>query len=118
MNNKELRISNILKDLGVPANLCGYRYLKKAISLAISNMDLIDTITRGLYPIIAKQCNSTPTRVERGMRHAIETGWVRGNIETEAKLFGYTVSEGKGKPTNSEFIATVADYYLMTQEDA
>lgn len=115
--NKELRISTILKDLGVAASLSVYRYLRYAIGLVINDMSLTNHITKELYPAVAKKFNTTPPRAERGIRHAIETGWLRGNADLESKMFGYSVRADKGKPTNSEFIATVADYILMTQED-
>lgn len=115
--NKELRIANILKDLGVAANLRGYHYLKNAIELVTNDMSYVQGICKRLYPEIAKRFSTTASRVERNIRHAIETGWLKGDEETEAMLFGYTVSASRGRPTNGEFIGTVADYLRMTQED-
>lgn len=114
--NKELIISNTLKDLGVAVNLSGYKYLKEAISLAMDNSNIIGSITKIMYPVLANKFGSTPARVERAMRHAIESGWLLGDKELQDKLFRYTVNASKGKPTNSAFVATIADYLTMTGE--
>ena len=115
MQKYELVIATVLKDLGVPACLTGYHYLKYAIGLMIKDMSLINCgITKTIYPTVAKHFNATPSRVERGIRHAIEVCWCRANPKTQDELFGYTVDVTKGKPTNSEFIATIADYIRMT----
>lgn len=108
-NNLEIDITNIIHEVGVPAHIKGYQYLRNAIILVVEDMDLLGAVTKELYPAIAKQNNTTPSRVERAIRHAIEVAWNRGKIETINSLFGYTVHNDKGKPTNSEFIAIIAD---------
>lgn len=105
----ELMIVEHLRALGVPANLVGYRYLKCAIRLVLDKPGYIDTITCGLYPAVSKLNGTTPSRVERGIRHAIEVSWQRGDLEELHKYFGCVTSSSKGKPTNSEFIAAVAE---------
>lgn len=105
----EQKISDLLHELGIPANIRGYQYLREAITLVTGEMQLLNSITKILYPKIAKQYESTPSRVERAIRHAIEVAWARGNVEAINRLFGYTVDYRRGKPTNSEFIAKVAD---------
>ena len=94
---------------GVPAHIKGYQYLREAIMIAVNDMDVINAVTKVLYPEVAKRFCTTPSRVERAIRHAIEVAWDRGDIETLQKYFGYTVNSAKGKPTNSEFIAMIAD---------
>lgn len=105
----ETEVTNIIHEIGIPAHIKGYQYLREAITMAINDMDILNSITKQLYPSIAKQFNTTPSRVERAIRHAIEVAWSRGKMETIDRLFGYTVNTGKGKPTNSEFIALIAD---------
>ncbi|MBU3193796.1 sporulation transcription factor Spo0A [Clostridium algidicarnis] len=105
----EGEITNIIHEIGVPAHIKGYMYLRDAISMVVNDMELLSAVTKELYPSIAKKYNTTPSRVERAIRHAIEVAWGRGEIETINKIFGYTVHNQKGKPTNSEFIAMVAD---------
>lgn len=105
----EVRTTNIIHDVGVPAHIKGYQYIREAILLAVENEDIINAITKTLYPTLAKKFNTTPSRVERAIRHAIEVAWNRGQIEMHDKIFGYTVNSNKGKPTNSEFIAMIAD---------
>jgi two-component system response regulator (stage 0 sporulation protein A) len=107
--NLEVEVTNIMHEIGVPAHIKGYQYLRDAIMLVVKDLDIINSITKQLYPTIAREYNTTPSRVERAIRHAIEVAWSRGQVETIDALFGYTVSIGKGKPTNSEFIAMVAD---------
>ncbi len=107
--NLQFEITNIMHDVGVPAHIKGYQYLRDAIMMAVKNIEIINSITKELYPTIAREYSTTPSRVERAIRHAIEVAWGRGQIETLDKIFGYTISVGKGKPTNSEFIAMVAD---------
>ena len=102
-------ITNHIHILGIPAHIKGYRYLRQAIIFAIENPESIDAITKELYPEVAKTFNTTSSRVERAIRHAIEMAWERGEIETLREYFGNTVSLSKGKPTNSEFIALMAD---------
>ena len=107
--NLESRVTNILHEIGVPAHIRGYHYMREAIMMAVSDLDVLNYITKELYPSIAKKCNTTPSRVERAIRHAIEVAWSRGKIDAIDSLFGYTVNNHKGKPTNSEFIALIAD---------
>ena len=103
------RITEILHNLGVPAHIKGYQYLREAILVTVNDPDLINSITKTLYPQVAKTFQTTPSRVERAIRHAIEVAWDRGDLDTLQRFFGYTVSNTKGKPTNSEFIALIAD---------
>ena len=105
----EADVTNIIHEIGVPAHIKGYQYLRDAIILAVSDVEMLNSITKILYPTIAKKHQTTPSRVERAIRHAIEVAWSRGKMDTLDALFGYTVSTGKGKPTNSEFIALIAD---------
>ncbi|QHE52903.1 sporulation transcription factor Spo0A [Pontibacillus sp. HMF3514] len=107
--NLDASITNIIHEIGVPAHIKGYMYLREAISMVYNDIELLGSITKVLYPDIAKKYNTTASRVERAIRHAIEVAWSRGNIESISSLFGYTVSMTKAKPTNSEFIAMVAD---------
>ncbi len=105
----EVAITNIIHEVGVPAHIKGYHYLRDAIALVVENMELLGAVTKELYPTIAERNRTTPSRVERAIRHAIEVAWNRGKIETINALFGYTIQNDKGKPTNSEFIAIIAD---------
>lgn len=105
----EIDITNLIHEVGVPAHIKGYQYLRDAIGMVVEDMDMLSAVTKELYPEIAKINNTTPSRVERAIRHAIEVAWNRGKIETLNNLFGYTVANDKGKPTNSEFIAIIAD---------
>lgn len=114
-NNLDSKITKIIHDIGIPAHIKGYLYLREAISLVIDDMDYLGSITKGLYPKVADKFNTTPTRVERAIRHAIEVAWTRGNVETINRFFGYTVDNTKGKPTNSEFIALIADKLRLEQ---
>ena len=107
--NLEADVTNIIHEIGVPAHIKGYQYLRDAIILSVNDMEMLNSITKILYPTIAKKHQTTPSRVERAIRHAIEVAWSRGKMDTIDELFGYTVSTGKGKPTNSEFIALIAD---------
>lgn len=104
-----LEVTGIIHEIGVPAHIKGYHYLREAIITSVNDMDILNAVTKGLYPSVARQFGTTPSRVERAIRHAIETAWSRGDVETLNKYFGYTISENKGKPTNSEFIAMIAD---------
>lgn len=110
-NNSSLEadITNIIHEIGVPAHIKGYHYLREAILMVVKDMDLLGGITKELYPMIAEKFNTTPSRVERAIRHAIEVAWNRGRVETINKIFGYTIHDEKGKPTNGEFIAMIAD---------
>ncbi len=107
--NLDASITSIIHEIGVPAHIKGYMYLREAITMVYNDIELLGSITKVLYPDIAKKFNTTASRVERAIRHAIEVAWSRGNIDSISSLFGYTVSHSKAKPTNSEFIAMVAD---------
>ena len=105
----ETEITSIIHEIGVPAHIKGYMYLREAITMVVNDMELLSAVTKELYPSIAKKYNTTASRVERAIRHAIEVAWGRGQVEAINKLFGYTINTEKGKPTNSEFIAIIAD---------
>lgn len=105
----EQDVTDMIHEIGVPAHIKGYQYLREAIMMAVEDVDMLNSITKILYPTIAKKFQTTPSRVERAIRHAIEVAWSRGRMETLDAMFGYTVNTGKGKPTNSEFIALIAD---------
>ena len=105
----EIEITNIIHEIGVPAHIKGYMYLREAITMVVNDMELLSAVTKELYPSIAKKYNTTASRVERAIRHAIEVAWGRGQVDAINKLFGYTIHNEKGKPTNSEFIAIIAD---------
>lgn len=107
--NLEALVTNVIHEVGVPAHIKGYQYLREAIMMVVNDIDVINQITKQLYPDIAQKYKTTPSRVERAIRHAIEVAWGRGQAETVESIFGYTVSAAKGKPTNSEFIAMIAD---------
>ena len=108
-----MNVTHILHELGVPSHIKGYHYLREGIKLLYNNPELIGGITKELYPSIAKKFSSTDTRVERSIRHAIEVSWNRGNWDLMQELFGYSVDIDKAKPTNSEFIVTIADKLRM-----
>ena len=105
----ETLVTNVIHEIGVPAHIKGYQYLREAIIIAVGDMEVINSITKVLYPQVARTFSTTPSRVERAIRHAIEVAWDRGDLDTLQRFFGYTVSNTKGKPTNSEFIALIAD---------
>ena len=107
--NLENDVTQMLHEIGIPAHIKGYQYLRDAIIISVNDQEMLTSVTKILYPTIAKKHATTPSRVERAIRHAIEVAWNRGEMETINELFGYTVSTGKGKPTNSEFIALIAD---------
>ena len=109
MHDLEVIITNMIHEIGVPAHIKGYQYLRDSILLAVEDMDILNSITKQLYPTIAEKHHTTPSRVERAIRHAIEVAWGRGKMDTINRLFGYTVHAEKGKPTNSEFIALITD---------
>ena len=109
VENLEGEVTDMIHEVGVPAHIKGYHYLRDAILMVIEDPDMLNSITKILYPTIAKRNQTTPSRVERAIRHAIEVAWSRGNMDIINTLFSYTVSTGKGKPTNSEFIALIAD---------
>lgn len=114
----EIKVTNIIHEIGVPAHIKGYQYLRDGIMMAVNNIEIINQITKQLYPDLAKKYKTTPSRVERAIRHAIEVAWNRGQIETVDAIFGYTVNSSKGKPTNSEFIAMVADKLRLDLKSA
>ena len=105
----ETDVTEIIHEVGVPAHIKGYQYLRDAIVMSVKDMDMLNSITKVLYPTIAKKYQTTPSRVERAIRHAIEVAWSRGKMDTLDDMFGYTINRGKGKPTNSEFIALITD---------
>ena len=108
-NSLEIDVTNMIHEIGVPAHIKGYQYLRDAILLSVEDTEMLNSITKILYPTIAKRHQTTSSRVERAIRHAIEVAWSRGKMDTIDELFGYTVNNRKGKPTNSEFIALIAD---------
>jgi two-component system response regulator (stage 0 sporulation protein A) len=108
-NTLESDVTEIIHEIGVPAHIKGYQYLRDAIIMSVNDTEMLNSITKILYPSIAKKHKTTPSRVERAIRHAIEVAWSRGKIDTIDELFGYTICNGKGKPTNSEFVALIAD---------
>lgn len=111
-------VTAIIHEVGVPAHIKGYQYVREAIMITVENMDVINSVTKVLYPEVAKRYHTTPSRVERAIRHAIEVAWDRGDLETLQRFFGYTVSNIKGKPTNSEFIALIADKLHLQLKNA
>lgn len=108
-NELEMTVTEIIHEIGVPAHIKGYQYLRSSIMMAVLDMDILNSITKQLYPSIAKEYDTTSSRVERAIRHAIEVAWGRGKTDTIDELFGYSLSHGRLKPTNSEFIALIAD---------
>ena len=114
----ETMVTGIIHEIGVPAHIKGYQYLREAIIIAVNDMDVINAITKVLYPQVAKTFQTTPSRVERAIRHAIEVAWDRGDLDTLQRFFGYTVSNTTGKPTNSEFIALIADKLQLQLKSA
>ena len=109
----KLRVTEIIHQIGVPAHIKGYQYLRDAILMAITDEDIINAVTKRLYPAVAKKYATTSSRVERAIRHAIEVAWDRGDVDVLNSYFGYTVHTGRGKPTNSEFIAMIADRFRL-----
>lgn len=114
----EALVTNIIHEVGVPAHIKGYQYLREAIIMVVNDIDVINQITKSLYPKIAHKFNTTPSRVERAIRHAIEVAWGRGDQKMVENIFGYTISASKGKPTNSEFIAMIADKLRLELKSA
>jgi len=111
-------VTAIIHEIGVPAHIKGYQYLREAIIISVKDMEVINAVTKVLYPEVAKRFGTTASRVERAIRHAIEVAWDRGDLETLQKYFGYTVSNAKGKPTNSEFIAMIADRLQLERKES
>ena len=114
----EALVTNVIHGVGVPAHIKGYQYLREAIMMVVNDIDVINQITKSLYPRIAAKFETTPSRVERAIRHAIEVAWGRGEVDLMENIFGYTVSAAKGKPTNSEFIAMIADKLRLELKSA
>ena len=114
----EALVTNLIHEVGVPAHIKGYQYLREAIMMVVNDIDVINQITKSLYPQIAHKYDTTPSRVERAIRHAIEVAWGRGQQEAVENIFGYTISAAKGKPTNSEFIAMIADKLRLELKSA
>jgi two-component system response regulator (stage 0 sporulation protein A) len=114
----EVEVTNIIHEMGIPAHIKGYQYLREAIMMVVEEVDLLGSVTKILYPQIAIKFDTTSSRVERAIRHAIEVAWSRNNIETIKKFFGYTINTERGKPTNSEFIALVADRLRLNSKTA
>ena len=117
-DNLEALVTNIIHGVGVPAHIKGYQYLREAIMMVVNDIEVINQITKSLYPQIAQKFSTTPSRVERAIRHAIEVAWGRGEVNLMENIFGYTVSAAKGKPTNSEFIAMIADKLRLELKSA
>ena len=113
----ESTVTDMIHEIGIPAHIKGYQYLRDAIMMSVADAEMLNSITKLLYPNIAKKNHTTSSRVERAIRHAIEVAWSRGKIDTIDELFSYTVNNGKGKPTNSEFIALIADKIRLEQEN-
>ncbi|MBQ7546620.1 MAG: sporulation transcription factor Spo0A [Clostridia bacterium] len=108
-DNMRILVSDIMHQLGVPAHIKGYQYLRESILLTVHNSDMMSSVTKVLYPTVARQFKTTPSRVERAIRHAIEVAWDRGDVDVLSSYFGYTIQTSRGKPTNSEFIAMISD---------
>lgn len=106
-------ITKLIHTLGMPAHVLGYEYTREAILIALGNKDILREMTKGLYPAVAQAFNTTPSRVERAIRHAVELAWERGDLDTLQEFFGFTVSSKKGKPTNSEFLSALADHLRL-----
>ena len=111
-------VTSVIHEIGVPAHIKGYQYLREAIIMTVEDMDVINAVTKVLYPEVARKFGTTASRVERAIRHAIEVAWDRGDLDTLQRFFGYTVSNTKGKPTNSEFIALIADRLQLQLKSA
>ncbi len=105
----EMRVTNLIHEVGIPAHIRGYRYVREAIMMTVQNKEYIESVTKMLYPELAKKFDTTSSRIERAIRHAIEVAWSRGSVEVQNKIFGYTINSNKGKPTNAEFIAKLSD---------
>ena len=112
-SNLEMQVTEIIHQIGVPAHIKGYQYLRDAILMAIEDDSIINAVTKRLYPAVAKKHATTSSRVERAIRHAIEVAWDRGDVDTLTAYFGYTIHTERGKPTNSEFIAMIADKFRL-----
>ena len=117
-DNLEALVTNVIHEVGVPAHIKGYQYLREAIMMVVDDIEVINQITKTLYPQIAQKYHTTPSRVERAIRHAIEVAWGRGDQKIVENIFGYTISASKGKPTNSEFIAMISDKLRLELKSA
>lgn len=117
-NDIDVVISDIMRQIGVPAHIKGYQYLRTAIKLSVEDNDMLGSVTKLLYPTVAKMYSTTPSRVERAIRHAIEVAWDRGDVDVLSSYFGYTIQSQRGKPTNSEFIAMIADKLKLSLKTA
>ena len=117
-NDIEVVISDIMRQIGVPAHIKGYQYLRTAIKLSVEDSDMLGSVTKLLYPTVAKIFNTTSSRVERAIRHAIEVAWDRGDVDVLSSYFGYTIQSQRGKPTNSEFIAMISDKLKLSLKTA
>ena len=117
-NSLELKVTEILHQIGVPAHIKGYHYLRDSIILSIEKPEIINAVTKQLYPTVAKKYETTSSRVERAIRHAIEVAWDRGDVEVLNSYFGYTIQGSRGKPTNSEFIAMISDKLRLQMKNA
>ncbi len=116
--NLEIIVTDIIHQIGVPAHIKGYHYLREAIMLSVGDKEMLESVTKLLYPAVAKKFSTTPSRVERAIRHAIEIAWDRGDLDILNGFFGYTINTGKGKPTNSEFIALITDKICLKYKAA
>ncbi len=117
-NDIDVVISDIMRQIGVPAHIKGYQYLRTAIRLCVNDSEMLGSVTKLLYPTVAKMYNTTSSRVERAIRHAIEVAWDRGDVDVLSSYFGYTIQSQRGKPTNSEFIAMIADKLKLSLKSA
>lgn len=117
-SNIEYKVTEILHQIGVPAHIKGYHYLRESIVMSVENPDIINAVTKQLYPSVSKRFSTTPSRVERAIRHAIEVAWDRGDVDILNSYFGYTIHNGRGKPTNSEFIAMISDRLRLQMKNA
>ena len=117
-NDLEISVTEIIHQIGVPAHIKGYHYLRDAIIMCVEDTDIINAVTKQLYPTVAKRNNTTSSRVERAIRHAIEVAWDRGDVDVLNSYFGYTIHNSRGKPTNSEFIAMIADRLRLSMKQA
>ena len=114
----EVKVTEMLHQIGVPAHIKGYHYLRNSIIRSVENPDIINAVTKQLYPAVAKNFSTTSSRVERAIRHAIEVAWDRGDVDVLNSYFGYTIHNGRGKPTNSEFIAMISDKLRLQVKSA
>lgn len=117
-SDMDVVISDIMRQIGVPAHIKGYQYLRTAIKLSVNDSEMLGSVTKLLYPTVAKMYNTTSSRVERAIRHAIEVAWDRGDVDVLSSYFGYTIQSQRGKPTNSEFIAMIADKLKLSIKSA